>query len=81
MADVRRIASPSEIPAGERYALVMYGREKKDTRHSRGITITIEEGERDPHKKVEFLTAVGAAKVQARREGISTVYVVDPDFP
>ena len=38
MPEVKYIASPNEIPAGENYVLVMYGEEYRQTKHSLGLT-------------------------------------------
>jgi hypothetical protein len=40
MAKVKYISSPSEIPAGEKYVLVMYGEESAQTTHPLGLNIT-----------------------------------------
>ena len=80
MADVRHIKSTSEIPSGQKYVLVMYGPENNEIRHSRGVNLVIQAGERnDDIKKVKFATTVEDAQRIAERENIPTVYVVDSD--
>ena len=69
---VKYIRSPSDIPTGQNYLLVMYG----DTyeRHPLGLTITVA---RQPSKTVSelsFLTAVHTAMGIGKQEGISTVF-------
>jgi hypothetical protein len=41
MPKVKYITSPNEIPAGQKYMLVMYGEEYGQTRHPLGLTITV----------------------------------------
>ena len=41
MAKVKYITSSTDLPAGENYVLVLYGEEYAQTRHSRGLTITV----------------------------------------
>ncbi len=41
MPKVKYIASPKEIPAGQKYVLVIYGEEYARTRHPLGLTITV----------------------------------------
>jgi hypothetical protein len=38
---VKYILSPTEIPAGLNYVLVMYGEKYEQTRHPLGLTITV----------------------------------------
>lgn len=82
MADVIKISSPSEIPEGEQFVLLMYGPAKTDVRHSRGVTLTIAlQGEPDDLKRVEFATALEGAKRLADDEHIAAVYVVEAGKP
>jgi hypothetical protein len=74
MAAVELISSPTEIPAGRDYVLVIYGEEYAQTKHSHGHTITVA---RNPSKNISelsFLTAVHSAKELAKREGISRIF-------
>ena len=41
MPNVKYITSPNEIPAGQKYALVIYGEEYAQTEHTLGLTITV----------------------------------------
>ena len=72
--NVKYIRSPSDIPAGQNYVLVMYGDTYEQKRHSFGVTITVA---RQPSKTVSelsFLTAVHTATGIGKQEGISTVF-------
>jgi hypothetical protein len=71
MSKVRYIRSPNEIPAGQKYILVMYGEEYAQTRHPLGVTITVA----NTVSQLSFLTAVHTAKEIAKHEGISEVFV------
>ena len=71
MSKVRYIRSPNEIPAGQKYILVMYGEEYAETRHPLGVTITVA----NTVSQLSFLTAVHTAKGIAKHEGISEVFV------
>ena len=71
MSKVRYISSPNEIPAGQKYILVMYGEEYAQTRHSLGVTITVAR----TVSQLSFLTAVHTAKGIAKHEGITDVFV------
>jgi len=71
MSKVRYIRSPNEIPAGQKYILVMYGEEYAQTRHPLGVTITVA----NTVSQLSFLTAVHTAKGIAKHEGISEVFV------
>jgi hypothetical protein len=41
MPKVKYITSPDELPAGQNYVLVMYGKEYAQMRHPLGLTITV----------------------------------------
>jgi hypothetical protein len=71
MARVKYIRSQNEIPAGQKYILVMYGEEYAQTRHPFGVTITVA----STVSQLSFLTAVHTAKGIAKHEGISEVFV------
>ena len=71
MSKVRYIGSPNEIPAGQKYILVMYGEENAQTRHPLGVTITVA----NTVSQLSFLTAIHTAKGIAKHEGISEVFV------
>jgi hypothetical protein len=77
MVDVKYIASTAEIPSGTPYVLVKYGSENLDTRHSRGITKTVEfPPEGYLNAPYEFANAVEAGRKLAESEAIPTVYVI-----
>jgi len=71
MAKVKYISSPNEIPAGEKYVLVMYGEEYAQKTHPLGLTITVAR----TVSQLSFLTAVHTAKGIAKNAGISKVFV------
>jgi hypothetical protein len=71
MSKVRYIRSPNEIPAGQKYILVMYGEENAQTKHPLGVTITVA----NTVSQLSFLTAVHTAKGIAKHEGIAEVFV------
>ena len=68
---VKYISSQNEIPAGQKYVLVMYGEEYAETRHPLGLTITVA----STVGQLSFLTAVHTAKDIAKHAGISEVFV------
>jgi len=68
---VKYISSQNEIPAGQKYVLVMYGEEYAETRHPLGLTITVA----STAGELSFLTAVHTAKDIAKHAGISEVFV------
>jgi PRC-barrel domain len=71
MSKVKYISSPNEIPAGQKYVLVMYGEEYAQTRHPLGLTIRVA----GTVSQLSFLTAVHTAKEIAKPAGISEVFV------
>jgi PRC-barrel domain len=71
MPKVEYISSQNEIPAGQKYVLVMYGEEYAETRHPLGLTITVA----STAGELSFLTAVHTAKDIAKHAGISEVFV------
>ena len=77
MAEVKYISSPTEIPSGQNYVLVMYGYENGNARHSLCLTITIARGRSDTANELAFSTAVDSANSIADREGISTVFACE----
>jgi hypothetical protein len=62
MSKVKYISSTNEIPAGQKYVLVMYGEEYEEARHPLGLTITVA----STVSQLSFLTAVHTAKEIAR---------------
>ena len=77
MAKVKYISSPSEIPAGEKYVLVMYGEEYAQMTHPLGLNITVAR----TVSQLSFLTAVHTAKGIAKNAGISKVFVCTGTTP
>jgi hypothetical protein len=77
MLPVKYISSPSEIPAGQKYVLVIYGEEYARTAHPRGLTVTVAR----TVSHLSFLTAVHTAREIARHAGISQVFVCTASTP
>jgi hypothetical protein len=71
MFKVKFISSPNEIPAGQKYILVVCGEEYAETRHPLGLTITVA----STVSQLSFLTAIHTAKGIAKHAGISEVFV------
>jgi len=71
MTKVKYISSQNEIPAGQKYVLVVYGEDHAQTRHPLGLTITVA----NTVSQLSFLTAVHTAKGIAKNAGISEVFV------
>ncbi|WP_156898212.1 PRC-barrel domain-containing protein [Methylocapsa acidiphila] len=71
MPKVKYISSQNEIPAGQKYVLVMYGEEYAETNDPLGLTITVASA----MGQLSFLTAVHTAKEIAKHAGISEVFV------
>ena len=70
MPKVKYVSSPNDIPAGQKYILVMYGEEYAQTRHPLGLTITVA----STVSQLSFLTAIHTAKGIAKGEGISEIF-------
>ena len=75
MAKVKYIASPNELPAGQNYVLVMYGKEYAQMRNPLGVTITVARQESKTVSELSFLTAVHTARGIAKQEKISEIFV------
>jgi hypothetical protein len=73
MSKVKYISSQNEIPAGQKYVLVMYGEASVHTPHPRGLTITVA----STASELSFLAAVHTGKQIAKHGGISDIYVCD----
>lgn len=78
MAQVRYVSSPAEIPAGEKYILVEYGKTNALQRHSRGLTVTVDETQEPNLREAHTATAIGEAQAMADQEHINTVFVSIP---
>jgi hypothetical protein len=74
MAKVKYISSPTEIPAGDNYVLVVFGEEYGQVRHSLGLTITVARQQSKTVSELSFLTAVHTAKGIAKQQGISSIF-------
>jgi hypothetical protein len=74
---LKYVSSPNEIPAGQKYVLVVYGKEYAQTKHSLGLTITVASAA----SQLAFLTAVHTAKGIAKHAGISDVFVCTATTP
>ena len=74
---VQHIGDLNEIPPGTKYVLVMYGDRNQDSRHSRGLTITVDKSQPNDQREASFSMAVESAKQVASDEGIRTVFVRD----
>ena len=77
MPKVKYIASPKEIPAEQKYVLVVYGEEHAQTKHLLGLTITVA----STASQLSFLTAIHVAKGIARQAGITEVFVCTAQTP
>ena len=71
MSKVKYISALNEIPAGQKYVLVVYGEEYAQTKHPLGLTITVA----STVSQLSFLTAIHTAKGIAKHAGISEVFV------
>ena len=69
MAKVKYITSANEIPAGQKFLLVMYGQEYAQTRHDFGLTITVARQQSKTVSELSFLTAVHTAKGDRQARG------------
>ena len=81
MTNVKYIKSPSEIPTGQKYLLVTYGKEYAETRHPFGLNITVARQQSKTVSELSFLTAVRTAKKIAKQEGISEIFVCTTTTP
>ena len=77
MLQVKYISSPNEIPAGQKYVLVIHGEEYAQTEHPLGLTITVAHSV----SQLSFLTAVHTARDIATHAGISEVFVCTASTP
>jgi len=73
MSKAKYITSQSEIPAGQKFVLVMYGEESAHTFHPLGLTITVA----NTASELSFLAAVHTAKQIAKHAGMTDVFVCD----
>ena len=73
------ISSPTDIPAGQHYVLVMYGEESGQTRHPLGHTITVARNASKTISDLFIFNGVHSAKGIAKQERISTIFACQPD--
>jgi hypothetical protein len=71
MSKVKYISSQDEIPAGQKYVLVMRGESSAHIPHPPGLTITVA----GTASELSFLAAVHTAKQIARHADIAEVFV------
>jgi hypothetical protein len=74
MPKVKYINSPDEIPAGQKYMLVMFGEEYAQTKHPLGLTITVARQQSKTVSDLSFLTAIHTAKGFAKQEGLPEIF-------
>jgi hypothetical protein len=74
MPKVTYISSPTEIPAGQKYVLVMFGEEYGETAHPLGHTITVARQQSKTVNELSFLTAVHTGKGLAKQQGIAAIF-------
>ena len=80
MARIMYIKSEKEIPLGEKFVLVRFGRVKMTLAHSHGITAIVRRDSGIPSQRElrAFHSTVEDLKSVADRDGIPTLYVVEP---
>jgi hypothetical protein len=81
MAKVKYITSANEIPAEQKFLLVMYGQGYAQTRHDFGLTITVARQQSKTVSELSFWTTVHTAKGIAKQEGISEIFVCTAATP
>ena len=81
MVKVKHITSANEVPAGQKFLLVMYGQEYAQTRHDFGLTITVARQQSKTVSELSFLTAVRTAKGIAKQERIPEIFVCAATTP
>jgi len=77
MPEIRNIRSLSEIPPGERYALVMSGLSTHDTIHARGATFAVNDGLLNPKRTADMAQAMSKARQFAEDHSLPWVYVLE----
>ena len=76
MSKVKFISSPTEIPAGQTFVLVKYGKQSGQTRNSLGFTITVARNQSKTISDLSFLANIHTAKEIAKRESISNIFAL-----
>jgi hypothetical protein len=75
MADVQKIQSPSDVPAGRKHVLVVVGSKDEIVRKGENFTVTVKGDMSKNLFEAHLDTAIGDAKALADRERIDTVFV------
>ena len=78
MATVQYVSAASAIPAGSKYVLVELGSENRLSRHSRGLTITVDRSLPSNLLEAHTETAIGEAQAMADQEHIDMVFIAVP---
>ena len=79
MADVRWIASESELPKDRQFVLVKYGKENGLRRRSAGLTYSVDRGLNANLLEAHLQTVISEAQTLADFEKIDTVYISVPN--
>jgi hypothetical protein len=78
MAEVKWIASTSNIPADKQFVLINYGRENGLRRHPNGLTYSVDRNLSPNLLEAHVQTVISDALAMADFEEIETVYVAIP---
>ena len=81
MATIQYVSAASDIPLNCKYVLVELGSENRLTRHSRGLTITVDRSLPSNLLEAHTETAIGEAQAIADQEDIDTVFIALPKRP
>jgi catechol 2,3-dioxygenase-like lactoylglutathione lyase family enzyme len=81
MATIRYVSAASDIPENSKYVLVELGSENRLSRHSRGLTVTIDRLLPSNLLEAHTETAIGEAQAIADQEDIDTVFIALPKRP
>jgi hypothetical protein len=79
MARIQYISAASDIPENSTYVLVELGSENRLSRHSRGLTITIDRSLPSNLLEAHTETVIGEAQAMADQERIDTVFIALPE--
>jgi hypothetical protein len=81
VATIQYVSAASDIPENSKYVLVELGSENHLSRHSRGLTVTIDGSLPSNLLEAHTETAIGEAQAIADQEGIDIVFVALPKRP
>jgi hypothetical protein len=81
VATIQYVSAASDIPENSKYVLVELGSENRLSRHSRGLTVTIDGSLPSNLLEAHTETAIGEAQAIADQEGIDIVVVALPKRP